>query len=212
MPKKSKKRPSKTPLEEKLRQTAAVEGGLPSKSAVKVSITVKPPPTFVTCIKDLIHWEYAKLIAAAARLGSKYGFIVSQFKKLKSGEIKWADLDQDVKKAIVEKKACIYCGCESDLSMDHLIPLNLGGPDISANIVPACQSCNSSKGAKDLFQWFFVDKKVDAIPLEAWKRYLKLVWDFHTFHHSLKKVDLNQDGRLDLLDLKAMFKKPQQGT
>lgn len=208
MPKRSQKRSVKTPLEDKLRQTAAVEGGLPSKSSSKVSVTIKPPPTFVKCIRDLIYWEYSKLVAEAAGFESNYGFIVSRFKKLKTGEMKWADADQDAKKMMLGERACVYCGCESDLSMDHIIPKVRGGPDIPANIIPACKSCNSSKGDKDLFQWYFEDKKADTIPPKVWKRYLKLVWDFHVLHRSLDKVDVNQDGRLDLLDLSAIFRTP----
>ena len=44
---------------------------------------------------------------------------------------------------------CAYCGVKSDhLTVDHVIPVARGGQDTMANVVPACQHCNCSKGAK----------------------------------------------------------------
>lgn len=43
---------------------------------------------------------------------------------------------------------CVYCGRQVTLTMDHIIPVIKGGLHVAANIVPACRSCNSAKGAK----------------------------------------------------------------
>lgn len=48
---------------------------------------------------------------------------------------------------------CAYCGVEDKLTVDHVIPISRGGPDAPENVVPACKSCNSSKGAKTLDEW-----------------------------------------------------------
>lgn len=48
--------------------------------------------------------------------------------------------------------ACAYCGAHAT-HLDHVDPLSKGGGDIEANIVPACASCNLSKGAKTLAEW-----------------------------------------------------------
>lgn len=41
---------------------------------------------------------------------------------------------------------CVYCGQPSQrLTMDHIMPLSLGGLHTVHNIVPACRSCNSRK-------------------------------------------------------------------
>lgn len=54
--------------------------------------------------------------------------------------------------------ACAYCGCTprkgQRLTRDHLEPVSTGGRTIQSNIVPACASCNSSKGAEDFKDWF----------------------------------------------------------
>ena len=46
---------------------------------------------------------------------------------------------------------CAYCGSKTQLTKDHVIPVSRGGTDDITNIVPACRSCNSSKGAKVIF-------------------------------------------------------------
>jgi 5-methylcytosine-specific restriction endonuclease McrA len=47
------------------------------------------------------------------------------------------------------KGACFYCRQKSRLSLDHIIPISKGGPHSRDNVVMACRSCNSSKGAKE---------------------------------------------------------------
>jgi 5-methylcytosine-specific restriction endonuclease McrA len=56
-------------------------------------------------------------------------------------------------KSIKEKydHRCLKCGKqepEIKLSVDHIIPLILGGKNIPENIQPLCTKCNSSKGKK----------------------------------------------------------------
>jgi 5-methylcytosine-specific restriction endonuclease McrA len=41
---------------------------------------------------------------------------------------------------------CQYCGKESDLSLDHLVPRSKGGKSNWRNLVTACKTCNSLKG------------------------------------------------------------------
>lgn len=50
--------------------------------------------------------------------------------------------------------SCAYCGSKGDLQQDHFVPLSKGGPYTRTNIVPACVSCNSSKGNRDFFEWY----------------------------------------------------------
>jgi hypothetical protein len=195
-------------LESFLETQAAAEVALPSKEEVHVEAKVKPPPTAVKSVRELIYWEYAKVIAQAAKMDGNYSFIMNRYTKLKKGEIKWTTPDEDAKEMMVHgHTGCIYCGCPDDLTQDHIIPRCKGGPDIPANIVPACKKCNSSKIDKDIFEWYFLDKKFDRIPRKLWSRYLKLVWEFHALHRTLDRVDINQDGKLDIQDIGAIFKR-----
>lgn len=46
--------------------------------------------------------------------------------------------------------ACRYCGASAPdvkLTVDHVVPVALGGGDESANLVTACASCNSGKSS-----------------------------------------------------------------
>lgn len=43
---------------------------------------------------------------------------------------------------------CRYCRSRSHLSVDHLIARSRGGLDEMRNLVTACRSCNSRKGAR----------------------------------------------------------------
>lgn len=49
---------------------------------------------------------------------------------------------------------CAYCGNSLPLTQDHLVPLSKGGEYTINNIIPACGSCNSSKGPEMFEEWF----------------------------------------------------------
>lgn len=49
---------------------------------------------------------------------------------------------------------CCYCGSEKSLTQEHFVGVSQGGEHTHNNILPACQSCNSSKGTKDFFEWY----------------------------------------------------------
>jgi hypothetical protein len=43
---------------------------------------------------------------------------------------------------------CLKCAATDDLTLDHIHPWSLGGPDTEDNLRTLCRSCNSKKGAK----------------------------------------------------------------
>lgn len=49
---------------------------------------------------------------------------------------------------------CAYCGIADRLSVDHILPLSHGGLDELKNVVPACPTCNSSKSARPVEEWY----------------------------------------------------------
>lgn len=49
--------------------------------------------------------------------------------------------------------ACVYCSSPLNLTLDHVIPQSRGGSHEPSNLVTACRSCNSSKGAKTPEEW-----------------------------------------------------------
>jgi 5-methylcytosine-specific restriction endonuclease McrA len=53
----------------------------------------------------------------------------------------------------IERASCLYCGKKGG-TVDHVVPLALGGAHAPWNLVPACLSCNSSKGTKPMPEFF----------------------------------------------------------
>ena len=54
------------------------------------------------------------------------------------------------------KGECYYCGNPfpaHELTMDHLIPLSLGGKSNKGNLVAACKTCNNNKKNMLAFEW-----------------------------------------------------------
>lgn len=48
---------------------------------------------------------------------------------------------------------CAYCGAVAD-TLDHVRPVARGGLTVRTNLIPACRSCNYSKGHADALDWF----------------------------------------------------------
>jgi hypothetical protein len=78
------------------------------------------PPSAVKTIKDLIFWQYAKIIADSAGIGKKdFGFVMAKFKQLRQGEIFWNEIREYVKEK-ENRNECIFCGARTDLTLEHL--------------------------------------------------------------------------------------------
>jgi 5-methylcytosine-specific restriction endonuclease McrA len=46
-----------------------------------------------------------------------------------------------------DNNTCVYCGKQSDLTLDHVLPKSRGGKTHWENLVTACKRCNSEKGS-----------------------------------------------------------------
>lgn len=61
------------------------------------------------------------------------------------------------------KDKCSYCGkevLEEEITIDHMFPVNFGGPTITNNLAPACKECNSEKGNMTVQQYItFLESK-----------------------------------------------------
>ena len=80
------------------------------------------PPSAVKTIKDLIFYQYAKIIAFSAGITGP-AFIMFTMKKLSSGEIKMSSALREIRMQMSgEGKCCEYCQSTEFLSWDHLIP------------------------------------------------------------------------------------------
>jgi len=166
------------------------------------------PPRYVCTVRRFIYWQYAQLIARAAGFEGNYGFVVSRYKKLESGEMTWSSSIRDYEKELEKGRVCVYCGANENLSTDHIIPKSRAGVDprvtalldSSDNCVSACRKCNSSKGDRDIFEWYGTER-LDDIPKLALSKFLKLAYRIHEMQGTLDLKDPNMDGVLDIYDL-----------
>ena len=55
----------------------------------------------------------------------------------------------------VKGRICHLCNTHGADTIDHVIPLSLGGHSLAwDNVMPAHRSCNRQRGAKTLQEWF----------------------------------------------------------
>lgn len=69
---------------------------------------------------------------------------------------------------------CAYCGVqENNLQQEHVIPVIKGGGYTQDNIIPACGTCNASKNARDLEEWYVSYEHYDEDRLNKVLDYVK---------------------------------------
>ena len=88
-----------------------------------------------------------KFIMYDERGRNKLAWVEDRILKLK--------VDASFRKAMYEltyelkgRNVCEYCGktfLDEDMTLDHMIPQERGGPTITNNLVPSCKECNSKK-------------------------------------------------------------------
>ena len=88
--------------------------------------------------------------------------------------------------------ACIYCGAGAEigsrLTLDHVIPCELGGSNEATNLVTACLSCNSAKQDLPLRAWLQVlaDRGVDTSEIASRiRRHTRRTLDMAAGHAAL---------------------------
>lgn len=131
---------------------------------------------------ELLAWSYANLAMAHAAVthgAAKYSRVhymirAKLYKGLRTGTMSMGSLLDDERTKMVAPPGCAYCGTNAQLTIDHLIPRYSGGPDSADNTVWACRSCNSSKGARDMFSWWASRDGAEVPPLLLVRRYLKV--------------------------------------
>jgi hypothetical protein len=137
------------------------------------------PPKSIKTVKDIIFYQYAKIIANSSGFGKdNYAIIMSAWKRLKNGEIHWSSSVREWVHEHEQANHCIYCGAEGKLTTEHILPQSRGGEDCIDNVVRVCQSCNSSKGNKRLYEWKGLKNK-DTQARIAEGKYLKYLYSLH---------------------------------
>jgi hypothetical protein len=151
------------------------------------------PPPYVKTIRQLIFYQYAKIISAASGFGkTNYGMVIAKCKQLEAGQIHWSTSVREWLKEKETADRCIYCGEKRDLTVEHILPRLCGGEDIPDNVVMVCKSCNSAKGGKRLYEWRKLDAK-DSYHRVAEGKYLKYLYNLH-----------ERRGTLDISDIRSL--------
>lgn len=140
----------------------------------------------ISTVRELLYWSYANLAMAHSALQQgkteygrlHYGIRKRLYAGLMDGKMNIRDLLYDEKLKMKLPQACSYCGSKDNLSADHMIPKMRGGQDYGENIVWACRRCNSSKGPKDMLEWFKARGQFP--PILLLRRYLKIIVKFCT--------------------------------
>ncbi len=162
----------------------------------------KPPYVGIKTVKDWILFQYAAVIARAilrskgedsskrSVLNKHFGLIVHQYKILDSGKKSMSDYLRDEKIAIKnDNHECIYCGSTEDLTYEHIIPRSIIGKfmsDKGHNLVLCCKSCNSSKGNRELFEWWESKFGREDLPRKhVLSKYLKFLYRLHKANGTL---------------------------
>lgn len=67
---------------------------------------------------------------------------------LRGGRVNRAPIPQTVRDLVFTRDghACVRCRTAEGLTLDHIHPWSLGGPDTPDNLQTLCRSCNSRKG------------------------------------------------------------------
>lgn len=186
-------------------------------------IGVPLPDRDVHTIRDLIYYQYAKIIARSAfqvtdgkqAKQRHYGFIKNTFRDLKAGGKSWSHINREDWQLVSADQKCVYCGTEDDLSKEHIVPKTLGiKPECAScdtiqaihNQVWACSRCNSTKGTLGLYEFYRrlhpgEPKYYDLIPPLVEKKYLKTVAKCHECAGTIDGADLDGDGEVTVLDI-----------
>lgn len=182
------------------------------------------PDRDVKTVKDLICYQYAKVMARSAfgpdaKKGS-YGFIKKSFRDLKEGCQSWSDITREDKQFVQAEKRCLYCGDTENLQWEHIVPRSVRINERCQtcerllaihNQTWACGRCNLEKRDKGLYS-FFRDrfpgdaKYYDRIPALLEKKYLKTIYCCHECAGTLDAEDLDGDGSMTVLDIDAILR------
>lgn len=157
-------------------------------------------------VRELLHWEYAKLIVGSATSKrAEYAFVNSVYMKLNSGELRISALVEENKRMVLSSQVCAYCGSAGPLQWEHIIPRAMNGPDTVDNLVLACPACNRSKGAADPYAWYAPDR-LDAIPRLVLGKLLKLLHAEYDRHGLLDSASYMREQGITRITLARIFK------
>jgi hypothetical protein len=188
------------------------------------------PDREVTTLRDLINYQYAKIVACSAfgcangmeAKKKHYGFIKNTFRDFRTGKKTWSDIEREDWQLVESDKECAYCGAAENLAREHIVPgtLRINERCVSCDVIQsihnkvwACKNCNSEKSQMGLYSFYkkrFTDKTkyFDLIPPLIEKKYLKTVFKcLENCTACIDSDDMDGDGEISVLDIDYALKK-----
>lgn len=154
-------------------------------------------------VKQILYWSYSNLAMAHSALEKKQteyirlNFVIRSklYKGLTESTMNIGSFYNDEKTKLATAGKCSYCGLNTALTIEHIIPKSKGGNDSGDNLIYICKKCNSSKGSKDLMAW--MQEKNLFPPLMVLRRYLKLIINYscevNIMDSKHKDIDFSQN-------------------
>lgn len=143
--------------------------------------------------KSAIGYEYIEV--------TKERIIDTGQKKRHDGESELTEEEWEISLAYFNGH-CAYCDKQSSMTKDHLDPLKNGGKLSFNNVIPACQSCNSSKKDNQWLSWYQKQKFYNKERAKKISEYIQFTL---VFPKNEKKDD---DGKLIVTKEVTKFIKP----
>lgn len=162
-------------------------------------------PRHFATVRELIYWEYAKLISGKA-VGDRHNYKFANFtyRKLIEGKATPSSILTENKQLFVQGDICAYCGTSGPLHWEHIIPVSRGGPECIDNMVRACAPCNLTKGARDPYQWY-LGTRAEPIPRIVLGKLLKIVFEEYAARGLLDSSEFMKRNAIERVTLSSIF-------
>ena len=82
---------------------------------------------------------------------------------------------------------CAYCRSARATTLDHIKPRSQGGENLRSNLVPACQSCNHSKGSENWLVWYQRQEFYHAVAQELIEEWISN--PYQDFDYDERRID-----------------------
>lgn len=105
-------------------------------------------------------------------------------------QVSFRELMVEITYQMKGRNKCWYCKqevSEGKITIDHMFPVDFGGPTITNNLLPACKRCNNQKKRNMTYEQYISYLEAESLGLE--KEYLK---DLRQYQKQIRKKQLNQ--------------------